>query len=418
LRAVGAAEADRVDDIAARHDRQRARPREDSACPPRARIAPALDLLVSGQIDEKGEALMPRRGRWIALLGLVAAALLQPALAESPKFQVDPTWPLTLPNNWIIGVIGGITVDAQDHIWINQRPSSLDAREKRASTAPNVKCCVPAPPVIEFDQAGKVVQGWGGDGPSYKWGDDGHGIYVDYNNFVWVGDNAETGGHIFKFTRDGKFVMRIGQPGTPTGSNDTAHLGRPADMVVDRDSNELFVADGYGNHRVIVFDATTGAYKRHWGAYGRLPTDEKIAWDPKGPPPQQFGNPVHCITITNDGLVLVCDRSHNRVQMFRKDGTFVREFSVLKDSAPGTIGSIAKWPDAAQTYLIVVDDPNGQFHVINRADGKLLDSFGRVGHQLGEFYNLHVIGIDSKGNIYTAEVQGKRLQKFRNLGGI
>jgi hypothetical protein len=189
-------------------------------------------------------------------------------------------------------------------------------------------------------------------------------------------------------------------------------------MVVDRETNELFIADGYGNHRVIVFDAATGAYKRHWGAYGKPPTDEKITWDPKGPPPQQFGNPVHCITITNDGLVLVCDRSHNRMQMFRKDGTFVREISVLKESAPGTIGSIVKWPDAAQTYLLVVDDPNGEFHVINRADGKLMGSYGRVGHQLGEFYNLHFIGIDSKGNVYSAEVQGKRVQKFRNLGGL
>jgi hypothetical protein len=204
---------------------------------------------------------MQRIGRRIASTAFVAAALLQPALAEPPKFQVDPSWPLPLPSNWIIGTIGGITVDAQDHIWINQRPSSLDAREKRASTASNVKCCVPAPPVIEFDQAGKVVQGWGGDGPGYKWGNDGHGIHVDHNNFVWVGDNVDTGGHIFKFTRDGKFVMRIGQPGTPTGSNDTAHLGRPADMAVDRETNELFVADGYGNHRVIVFDAATGAYK-------------------------------------------------------------------------------------------------------------------------------------------------------------
>jgi DNA-binding beta-propeller fold protein YncE len=212
--------------------------------------------------------------------------------------------------------------------------------------------------------------------------------------------------------------MRLGKPGTPGGSNDTEHFNRPADMVVDRETNEIFVADGYANHRVIVFDAATGAYKRHWGAYGKPPTDETITWDPKGPPPQQFGNPVHCITITNDGLVLVCDRSHNRMQMFRKDGTFVREISVLKESAPGTIGSIVKWPDAAQTYLLVVDDPNGQFHVINRADGKLMASYGRVGHQLGEFYNLHFIGIDSKGNVYSAEVQGKRVQKFRNLGGL
>jgi 6-bladed beta-propeller len=365
---------------------------------------------------------MPGMGRRIALIGLVAAALLRPALAEPPKFQVDPTWPQTLPNNWIIGTIGGITVDAQDHIWINQRPSSLDAREKRASTAPNVKCCVPAPPVIEFDQAGKVVQGWGGDGPGYTWGNDGHGIHVDHNNFVWVGDNNEdNGGHIYKFTRDGKFVMRIGKPGKGTGSDDTEHLGRPADMVVDRETNELFVADGYGNKRVIVFDAATGAYKRHWGAYGKPPSDEKeTSWDqrPSAPPPPRFTNQVHCITITKDGLVLVCDRQHNRMQMFRRDGTFVREFFVLKESYPGTIGSIVMWPDAAQTYLFVVDDPNGQFHAINRADGKLVGSYGRVGHQLGEFYNLHFIGIDSKGNIYSAEVQGKRVQKFRNVGGI
>ena len=189
-------------------------------------------------------------------------------------------------------------------------------------------------------------------------------------------------------------------------------------MVVDPQTNEIFVADGYANHRVIVFDAATGAYRRHWGAYGNRPTDEPVVWDPKGPAPQQFGNPVHCITMTNDGLVLVCDRSHNRMQMFRKDGTFVREISVLKESAPGTIGSIVEWPDAAQSYLLVVDDPNGKFHVVNRASGNLVGSFGRVGHQLGEFYNLHFIGIDSKGNVYTAEVQGKRLQKFRNLGGL
>ena len=366
---------------------------------------------------------MTRFVRTIALIGLIALAMVRPAqTADTFKFQVDPSWPKTLPNQWIFGQIGGIFVDAQDHIWINQRPGTLDAREKRASTAPNVKCCVPAPPVIEFDPAGKVVQGWGGDGPNYKWGNDGHGIHVDHNNFVWVGDNNEdTGGHIYKFTRDGKFVMRIGKPGKAAGSNDTEHLGRPADMVVDRETNELFVADGYGNKRVIVFDAATGAYKRHWGAYGKPPSDEKeTSWDqrPDAPPPPRFTNQVHCITITKDGLVLVCDRQHNRMQMFRKDGTFVREFFVLKESYPGTIGSIVMWPDASQSYLFVVDDPNGQFHAINRADGKLVGSWGRVGHQVGEFYNLHFIGIDSKGNIYSAEVQGKRVQKFRNVGGL
>jgi hypothetical protein len=231
----------------------------------------------------KQEALMRRIGFRFALIGFVAAALVRPALAEPPKFLVDPGWPQTLPGNWIIGTIGGITVDAQDHVWINQRPSSLDAREKRASTAANVICCVPAPPVIEFDQAGKVVQGWGGDGPGYEWGNDGHGVFVDHNNFVWVGDNVEAGGHIYKFTRDGKFVMRLGKPGTPGGSNDIEHLNRPADMAVDRDTNEIFVADGYANHRVIVFDAATGAYRRHWGAYGKPPTDDKVAVGPERP---------------------------------------------------------------------------------------------------------------------------------------
>jgi len=354
------------------------------------------------------------------LFGLAALVAAGPGLAtEPPKFQVDPMWGVPLPNNWALGQTGGIFVDAQDHIWLNQRPRTMTDREKRGSDPKaHVKCCVAAPPVIEFDQNGKVVQAWGGSGQGYEWQKNEHGIFVDHNNFVWVGGNDPQDGQVLKFTRDGKFVMQIGKAGPVTNSNDTTRLGRPADMIVDAANNELYVADGYGNHRVIVFDAATGAYKRHWGAYGKPPSDEKVAWDPKGPPPQQFTNPVHCITITNDGLVLVCDRQHNRMQMFRKDGTFVREIFVLKDSFPGTIGSIVKWPDAAQSYLLVVDDPNGQFHVIDRASGELVGSYGRVGHQLGEFYNLHFIGIDSKGNVYSAEVQGKRVQKFRNVGGL
>ena len=239
----------------------------------------------------------------------------------------------------------------------------------------NVKCCVPAPPIIEFDQAGKVVQGWGGDGPGYKWGDDGHGIHVDYDNFVWVGDPAESGGHIFKFTRDGKFVMRIGQPGTPTGSNDIAHLGRPADMVVDRDSNELFVADGYGNHRVIVFDATTGAYKRHWGAYGE-PAErrEDRLGSPRGR--RRSSSATRCIASPSPttGWCWCATAATTGCRCSARTAPSCANSRRRKHSAPGTIGSIAKWPDAAQSYLIVVDDPNGEFHVVDRADGKLLAS--------------------------------------------
>src|SRR4029453_11617006 len=281
--------------------------------------------------------------RTSALAVLIGIALSGPVFtADIPKFQIDPSWPKTLPNQWILGQIGGIFVDAQDHIWINQRPGTLDAREKR---------------VIEFDQDGTVVQAWGGPGDGYNWPANEHGIFVDHNNFVWVAGNGMTDGMVLKFTRTGKFVLQIGKSGPITNSTDTTQLGRAADMVVDPATNELFVADGYFNHRVIVFDAATGAFKRMWGAYGKPPTDDKLTYDPKAPPPQQFSNPVHVLALTKDGLLGAADRRNNRIQVFRKDGTFVREYQVLKDSPPGTVGSIMLWPDAMQSYFVVSDDP-------------------------------------------------------------
>ena len=362
---------------------------------------------------------MTRISRRFALIGLIGLALVRPVFtADTPKFQVDPSWPKTLPNQWILGQIGGIFVDAQDHVWINQRPGTLDAREKRASTTPTVKCCKPAPSVIEFDQQGNVVQAWGGPADGYNWPANEHGIFVDHNNFVWVAGNGMTDGMVLKFTRAGKFVLQIGKSGTMTNSMDTTQLGRAADMIVDPATNELFVADGYFNHRVIVFDAATGAFKRMWGAYGKPPTDDKITYDPKAAPPQQFNNPVHGLRLTKDGLLVVADRGNNRIQVFRKDGTFVREYQVLKESPPGTVGSIMLWPDAMQSYFVVSDDPNGELHVVRRSDGAVVADAGHVGLQIGQFMNLHNIAIDSKGNIYTAEVQGKRVQRFRNLGGL
>jgi DNA-binding beta-propeller fold protein YncE len=362
---------------------------------------------------------MVRIGRKIALIGLIALAMIRPALtAEPPKFQIDPSWPKALPNNWTFGQIGGVFVDAQDHVWVNQRPRTLDAREKRAETTPNVRCCKSAPPVVEFDQEGNVVQAWGGPGQGYDWPANEHGIFVDHNNFVWVAGNGMTDGLVLKFTRAGKFVLQIGKSGMMTSSADTTQLGRPADMVVDPATNELFVADGYFNHRVIVFDAATGAFKRMWGAYGKPPTDDKLTYDPKAAPAQQFNNPVHGIRLTKDGMVVVSDRGNNRIQVFRKDGTFVKEYQVLKDSPPGTVGSVMLWPDAANSYFVVSDDPNGEFHVIRRSDGVEVSTAGRVGTNLGQFMNLHNLAIDSKGNVYAAEVQGKRVQRFRNLSGL
>jgi DNA-binding beta-propeller fold protein YncE len=204
-----------------------------------------------------------------AILAFSALVLATAVQADAPKFQVDPAWPKTLPNSWIMGQAAGVAVDAQDHIWVVQRPKTLTDDEKALTfDPPRTKCCRPAPPVMEFDQEGKLIQAWGGPGQGYDWPQNEHGIHIDHKGFVWLAANGEQDGHILKFTRDGKFVLQIGKPGPQTDSRDTTRLGRPAHMVVDPQTNEVFVADGYYNHRVIVFDADTGAYKRLWGAYG------------------------------------------------------------------------------------------------------------------------------------------------------
>ena len=194
-----------------------------------------------------------------------------PAFAnDAPRFQVDASWPQPLPNNWIMGQAAGIAIDAQDHVWVVQRPRSLTNDEKAASlNPPTSKCCVPAPPVMEFDPEGKLVRAWGGPGEGYNWPQNEHGVSIDSKGFVWIGGNGEKDGQYLKFTRDGKFVLQIGKQGDQTDSNDVTRLGKPADAEVDRETNEVYIADGYFNHRVIVFDADSGAYKRHWGAYGK-----------------------------------------------------------------------------------------------------------------------------------------------------
>jgi len=362
-----------------------------------------------------------RLGRMLAFAGLAVFALSGSVIAdEGPKFQIDATWPKPLPHNWILGQIGGIFVDKDDNIWITQRPRTVNKRDRRAQDGDKSICCSTAPSVIEFNQAGDVVQAWGGPetAKGFDWPQNEHGIFLDYKNNIWFGGNGENDGMIVKFTKDGKFLMMIGKSAKQTNSLDQTRVGRAADMVVDPATNELYVADGYFNHRVVVFDADTGAFKRTWGAYGKPPTDEKITYDPKVLP-QQFNNPVHGIRITNDGEVVVSDRANNRIQIFKKDGTFIREIALLRDStAPGVTGSTVFWPDKGQTIWFTSDDPNGQIHVFRRSDGKIIGDFGRVGRGPGEFENLHNIAIDSKGNIYSAEVQGQRVQRFAYKGGL
>jgi DNA-binding beta-propeller fold protein YncE len=352
------------------------------------------------------------------LLAAGAALSLPPSAiaADAPRMEVDPFWPKPLPNNWILGQVSGVAVDAKDHVWIIHRPRTLTPDEKGAVLdPPRSKCCVPAPAVIEFDPEGKVVQAWGGPADGYEWPANEHGIYIDHKGYVWIGGNGPEDGQILKFTREGKFVLQIGHEGPSKGSNDTTQLGRPADTMVDPDTNELFVADGYGNHRVIVFDADTGAYKRHWGAYGKPPTDEKVgAYDPKAPPSSQFANPVHCVKLARDGLVYVCDRINNRVQVFRRDGSFVTEHFYVKETlGNGGVWDLALSVDAAQTYLFNADGENNEVRILTRADGTVLGAFGRSGRNAGQFHWVHNLAIDSKGDVFTTEVDnGKRVQRF------
>ncbi len=341
-----------------------------------------------------------------ASIPLTAASAQRKGEGQAPKFRVDPEWPKPLPNQWRIGQASGVAVDARDHVWVIQRPHTL-TEDERGSTLnpPRSRCCVPAPPVLEFDAAGNLLQAWGGSSRGYDWPGVEHGIFVDTQGHVWIGGNGARDHQVLKFTRDGKLLLQIGQAGVTGGDSDTAHLGRPASVAVDPATNELFVADGYTNHRVIVFDAQTGAYKRHWGANGRPPGDARV---------KPFGNPVHCVRLARDGLLYVCDRHNNRIQVFRRDGTFLKEFAV----APATRGNGSVWDvdvshDAPQTWLYTADGENNHVWTLLRESGRVLTNFGAPGRQPGQFHWVHNLAVDSRGNIYTAEVdRGKRVQKF------
>jgi DNA-binding beta-propeller fold protein YncE len=356
------------------------------------------------------------------LIGLAIAerALERAALAQrpaAPAFQVDPMWP-KVPKQWMLGQVAGLSVDARDHVWILQRPWSLANDEK--ATDPDAPCCHPAPPVMEFDEAGNYLQGWGGAGDGYEWPADEHAIHVDFKGNVWI---SSAGGprlatkqenQILKFTQAGKFLLQIGRRGMSKGSLDTANFNNAADIHVYAKTNEVFVADGYVNRRVIVLDADTGAFKRMWGAYGNAP-DDAAPNQPKdeGPGAAQF-NLVHGVRVSDDDLVYVADRRNNRMQVFTIDGKFQREIFVeRKTKLLGTSFSVAFSPDARQEYLYLADAGNGRVHIYDRKTLAEVGGFGRIGHYAGQFVFLHVVAADSKGNLYTAEVGGgRRVQKF------
>jgi len=386
------------------------------------------------------------RGRRLAL-GSVALALValvgmgamlsntqaaQGDMVYGPMFEVDPLWPKPLPNHWLLGTTIGVSVDNRDHIWIIHRGDSLAPGEVPAIQDPPVAtdCCAPAPPVLEFDQAGTLVGAWGGPGEGYEWPTSNHGIFVDHMDNVWIGGNGGTDSHVLKFTRYGTFLQQIGaagaratgpanaRTGEPTlvrDSNSTDSFGRVAKIFVDPKDNEAYIADGYFNKRVVVLDAENGAFKRFWGAYGNTPDDTDLGpYDPDAAPAQQFRNPVHCAELSLDGLLYVCDRVNDRIQVFQRDGTYVEELFVAKETrGAGSAWDIAFSRDSDQKYLYMADGVNEKVYIIDRKEMEVISSFGDGGRQPGQFYGAHSIMTDSHGNIYTTETfEGKRVQKF------
>jgi hypothetical protein len=366
--------------------------------------------------------------------GLIARDLGAQGRVEAPYFDVDPFWPKPLPNHWLLGSTIGVSVDARDHVWIIHRSSAtLHENEKGLELSPRRgECCAGAPPVLEFDQAGNLVGHWGGPGQGYEWPASNHGITVDHKGNVWIGGNGPQDAHVLKFTSTGKFLMQVGKsearrgaPGTdgqPTyvgGSHDQRSFGRVAKIFVDPKTNEAYLADGYLNKRVAVIDAETGALKRYWGAYGSKPDDADAGpYKPEAPPAPQFRNPVHCADLSNDGLVYVCDRVNNRLQVFQKDGTFVKEAAFAKSTlGAGSVWDMAFSRDAGQRYLYISDGLNMKVRIVRRDTLEELTSFGDGGRQPGQFYGVHSVATDSRGNLYTTETyEGKRVQRFLYRG--
>jgi DNA-binding beta-propeller fold protein YncE len=359
--------------------------------------------------------MITQRGTQVLLLISSLVYQLSAIAEDSPRYTVDPSWPKPLPNGWSMGQASGVAVDHHDHIWVIQRPASAcaTAQTQAHRMMMTSKSCRPAPPVLKFNQEGHLLNSWGGPGDGYDWPEREHGLTIDPRGFVWIGGNGTNDGQYLKFTTEGHFVLQIGQSGPLTNSSDLTRLGQPADADIDIESREVYIADGYHNHRVIVFDSENGRYKRHWGAYGNTPTDMKIAQYNSVSP--QFGNPVHCVRIARDGLVYICDRANNRIQIFTKDGTFIRQFVIAEDTkSSGSTWDLDLWIDPMQSALFHADGTNSKVRILRKNTGSVTSEFGRGGDKPGEFHRLHNLALDSAGNLYTTEVDtGNRAQKFR-----
>jgi hypothetical protein len=341
-----------------------------------------------------------------------AAAQTSDARARNvPMFEVDPSWP-KVPAKWKLGDVSSIAIDAQGNAWVLHRPRTLKPDQ----------AAMVAPPILVFDPAGNFIKAWGGAGSGFEWIEREHGIHIDHRGFVWLGGNNCPGlklpglkpvadDQLLKFTQDGKFVLQIGASNQSKGNADTKNVHRAADVWVHPQTNEAFVADGYGNHRVIIFDADTGAFKRMWGAFANKPVDDDHCEDvPKPSFADAAGPPnfsiVHAIRVASDGTVYVADRENRRVQMFTNDGKFVKQ--LVKTSTPFA-RNLALSPDPEQQFLYV-----GNGKEISVVDRKTLEIVGSVQGE-GMLGGGHQIATDAKGNLYVAAT-GNGMQKLTFKG--
>ncbi len=356
---------------------------------------------------------------------------------QYPVFEVDTNWPV-LPNGWAMGNVSKIVVDKHDNVWLIHRPRTVPASK------------TPAPPVVELDKNGKFVQAWGGEGEGYDWPDAEHNVFVDYKDNVWISGSSPSGQSktkrsddmVLKFTNAGKFILEIGGRSASKGSTDPKSVNKPGDLYVWPKSNELFVSDGYGNRRLIVFDADTGAFKRMWGAFGKPPEDDensggpgpsgghggtadtaegvgaKRVLDTEGDGSPRFASPVHGVLVSNDNIVYVVDRSNRRVQLFTPEGKYLTQIFINRAGpASGSASGLAFSPDKDQKYLYISDYGNSHIVVVDRKKLEILYQFGKRGAEPGNFQGIHHIATDSMGNIYAAEVApGARAQKFNFKG--
>ena len=365
----------------------------------------------------------------LVALGIGQSKLQEPTIAASndvmaPTFLVDPLWPKPLPNHWITGNTIGVDVDDRDHIFtVHRNTENMFGGRTEIGLALGVaECCTPAPPILEYDIEGNLINAWGGpvEGAPYQWPESNHGIEVAANGDVWIGGNGGPDSHVLVFTRDGEYIRTVGVPGEEFDSNSTTAFGRVAEIAIDEDAGEAYFADGYVNKRVAVVDVATGAFKRYWGAYGSTDIDDDAddTYTPGQPGPDVFRGPVHCAEPSNDGLIYVCDRGADRVQIFRPDGTFVSEHIYYPATlAQGSTWDIAFSPDEDQEFIYLADGQNFKISIIDRASMEVLYTFGDGGRQPGLFYAPHSIATDSEGNIYTTETyEGKRVQKFLYQG--